>query len=88
MKMVLKNNRRVGLLKSDLRAIISEGTLDISKKVLAGDSGHEENLESHTEMKCNLPSQHSPFGAGIATTRKTPGLLSKSYIPCSTHVFL
>ncbi|XP_049990713.1 DNA-binding protein RFX8 [Alexandromys fortis] len=52
MKMVLKNNRRVGLLKSDLRAIISEGTLDISKKVLAGDSGHEEDLESHTEMKC------------------------------------
>ncbi|KAH0504031.1 DNA-binding protein RFX8 [Microtus ochrogaster] len=52
MKMVLKNNRRVGLLKSDLRAIISEGTLDISKNVLAGDSGHEEDLESHTEMKC------------------------------------
>ncbi|XP_052601029.1 DNA-binding protein RFX8 [Peromyscus californicus insignis] len=52
MKMVLKNSRRVGLLKSDLRAIISEGTLDISKKVLAGDSDHEEDLESHTEMKC------------------------------------
>lgn len=63
MKMVLKNNRRVGLLKSDLRAIINEGTLDISKKVLAGDSGHEEDLESHTEMKCNPPSLHSPFGA-------------------------
>ncbi|XP_021511202.1 DNA-binding protein RFX8 isoform X2 [Meriones unguiculatus] len=52
MKMVLKNSRRVGLLKSDLRAIISEGTLDISKKVLAGDSGREEELESRTEMKC------------------------------------
>lgn len=52
MKVVLKNNRRVGLLKSDLRAIISEGTLDISKKVLADDSGHEEDLERHTEMKC------------------------------------
>ncbi|GAB1284915.1 DNA-binding protein RFX8 [Apodemus speciosus] len=52
MKMVLRNSRRVGLLKSDLRAIIREGTLDISKKVLEGDSGHEEEPESHTEMKC------------------------------------
>ncbi|XP_011236866.1 DNA-binding protein RFX8 isoform X1 [Mus musculus] len=52
MKMVLKNSRRIGLLKSDLRAIIREGTLDISKKVLEGDSDHEEEPESHTEMKC------------------------------------
>jgi hypothetical protein len=64
MKMVLKNSRRIGLLKSDLRAIIREGTLDISKKVLEGDSDHEEEPESHTEMKCNPPS-HSPFGASL-----------------------
>lgn len=55
-------------MKSDLRAIISEGTLDISKKVLAGDSGHEEELESHTEMKCNPPSR-SPLGS-LAILRK------------------
>lgn len=69
MKMVLKNSRRVGLLKSDLRAIIREGTLDISKKVLEGDSGHEEEPESHTEMKCNPPS-YSPFGGSTASARK------------------
>lgn len=69
MKVVLKNSRRVGLLKSDLHAIIREGTLDISKKVLESDSGHEEDPEIQTEMKCNPPS-HSPFGASAAITRK------------------
>lgn len=69
MKMVLKNSRRVGLLKSDLRAIIREGILDISKKVLEGDSEHKEEPENHTEMKCNPPS-HSSFGASVAITGK------------------
>uniref|UniRef100_A0A8D2D8P1 Regulatory factor X8 n=1 Tax=Sciurus vulgaris TaxID=55149 RepID=A0A8D2D8P1_SCIVU len=50
MRMVLKNNRRVSVLKSDLHAIVNQGALDISKKALASD--HEEGLESHTEMKC------------------------------------
>jgi hypothetical protein len=53
MRMVLKNNRRVSILKSDLHAIVSQGTLDISK-ALASDPNHMEELESHTEMKCNL----------------------------------
>nr|XP_020012973.1 DNA-binding protein RFX8 [Castor canadensis] len=51
MRMVLKNNRRVSILKSDLHAIVSQGTLDISK-ALASDPNHMEELESHTEMKC------------------------------------
>ncbi|MBZ3871108.1 DNA-binding protein RFX8 [Sciurus carolinensis] len=51
MRMVLKNNRRVSVLKSDLHAIVNQGALDISKKALASD--HEEGLESHTEMKCS-----------------------------------
>nr|XP_026264409.1 DNA-binding protein RFX8 [Urocitellus parryii] len=52
MRMVLKNNRRVSILKSDLHAIVNQGALDISKKALASDPSHAEELESHTEMKC------------------------------------
>ncbi|KAI6049823.1 RFX8 [Marmota monax] len=52
MRMVLKNNRRVSILKSDLHAIVNQGALDISKKALASDPSHAEEPESHTEMKC------------------------------------
>ncbi|VTJ85023.1 Hypothetical predicted protein, partial [Marmota monax] len=51
MRMVLKNNRRVSILKSDLHAIVNQGALDISKKALASDPSHAEEPESHTEMK-------------------------------------
>ncbi|XP_069844520.1 DNA-binding protein RFX8 isoform X2 [Dipodomys merriami] len=52
MSMVLKNNRRIRILKSDLYTVISQGALDISKKVLADDQNDVGDLESYTEMKC------------------------------------
>nr|XP_002710056.2 DNA-binding protein RFX8 isoform X1 [Oryctolagus cuniculus] len=52
MRMVLKNSRRANVLKSDLRAIFSQGALDISAKALAGDLSPAADLESHTEMQC------------------------------------
>ncbi|XP_027478214.2 DNA-binding protein RFX8 isoform X3 [Zalophus californianus] len=52
MRMVLKNNRRVSVLKSDLHAIISRGTLDMSKKALPSNPSSAADLETHAEMKC------------------------------------
>uniref|UniRef100_H0XQ11 DNA-binding protein RFX8 n=1 Tax=Otolemur garnettii TaxID=30611 RepID=H0XQ11_OTOGA len=53
MRMVLKNNRRVSILKSDLHTILHQVTLDISKKALAGDpSNKDDELEKNSEMKC------------------------------------
>ncbi|XP_039109038.1 DNA-binding protein RFX8 [Hyaena hyaena] len=52
MKMVLKNNRRVSVLKSDLHAIINQGALDTSKKTLPSSSRSTADLETHTEMQC------------------------------------
>ncbi|XP_010635423.1 DNA-binding protein RFX8 isoform X2 [Fukomys damarensis] len=52
MRTMLRNSRRVRLLKSDLQAIISQGALDISPKGLASDLSHTEEPESAPEMKC------------------------------------
>ncbi|XP_027959829.1 DNA-binding protein RFX8 [Eumetopias jubatus] len=52
MRMVLKNNRRVSVLKSDLHAIISQGALDMSKKALPSNPSSAADLETHAEMKC------------------------------------
>ncbi|XP_032275992.1 DNA-binding protein RFX8 [Phoca vitulina] len=52
MRMVLKNNRRVSVLKSDLQAIISRGALDMSKKALPSNPSSATDLETHAEMKC------------------------------------
>ncbi|XP_008584486.1 PREDICTED: DNA-binding protein RFX8 [Galeopterus variegatus] len=51
MRIMLKDNRRVNILKSDLHAIIHQSTWDISKKVLASEPSHTDELEN-TEMKC------------------------------------
>lgn len=56
MRTVLKNNQRVHILKSDVRAIISQGLPDISKKALPSNLSCVDELEKNTEMKCNLPS--------------------------------
>lgn len=56
MRMVLKNNRRVNVLKSELHAIINRGTLDTPKKALPSHPSSAGDLETHTELKCNLPS--------------------------------
>ncbi|XP_034857707.1 DNA-binding protein RFX8 [Mirounga leonina] len=52
MRMVLKNNRRVSVLKSDLQAITSQGALDTSKKALPSNPSSAADLETHAEMKC------------------------------------
>uniref|UniRef100_G3T839 DNA-binding protein RFX8 n=1 Tax=Loxodonta africana TaxID=9785 RepID=G3T839_LOXAF len=52
MRSVLRNNRRVNILKSDLRAIISQGTLGISEKALPTSSVDVDELQNNTEMKC------------------------------------
>ncbi|XP_045404867.1 DNA-binding protein RFX8 isoform X2 [Lemur catta] len=52
MRMVLKSNRRVSILKSDLHAILTQGALDISKKTLASDPSNADELENNSEMKC------------------------------------
>ncbi|XP_076991192.1 DNA-binding protein RFX8 [Tamandua tetradactyla] len=52
MKMVLKNNRRVHILKSDLHAILSQGALAVSEGVLLSHPEEMEELENCTEMKC------------------------------------
>ncbi|KAL2774322.1 DNA-binding protein RFX8 isoform 2 [Daubentonia madagascariensis] len=52
MRVVLKNNRRVSILKSDLLAILNQGALDISKKALASDPSDVGELENNSEMKC------------------------------------
>lgn len=51
MRMVLENNKRVHMLKSDLHAI-----MDISKKAPPGHPGSADDLEKNTEKKCNPPS--------------------------------
>ncbi|KAM6179908.1 DNA-binding protein RFX8 [Erethizon dorsatum] len=52
MRTVLKNSRKIRLLKSDLQAIVSQGALDISPKPLESDGSHTEEAESYPEMKC------------------------------------
>ncbi|KAM9053275.1 DNA-binding protein RFX8 [Megaptera novaeangliae] len=52
MRTVLENSRRASLLKSDLRAIIRQGALDISEKALRSNPSGTDDLEENTEMKC------------------------------------
>ncbi|XP_057165057.1 DNA-binding protein RFX8 [Ursus arctos] len=52
MRMVLKNNRRVNVLKSELHAIINRGALDTPKKALPSHPSSAGDLETHTELKC------------------------------------
>uniref|UniRef100_H0UZ08 Regulatory factor X8 n=1 Tax=Cavia porcellus TaxID=10141 RepID=H0UZ08_CAVPO len=52
MRTVLRNSRKVRLLKSDLQAIVNKGALDISAKPLGSDRSHAEAAESHPELKC------------------------------------
>ncbi|XP_045301624.1 DNA-binding protein RFX8 isoform X4 [Leopardus geoffroyi] len=52
MRMVLKNNKRVNVLKSDLHAIINQGALDTSKKAPPSNPCSTADLETHTEMQC------------------------------------
>ncbi|XP_058540516.1 DNA-binding protein RFX8 isoform X6 [Neofelis nebulosa] len=52
MRMVLKNNKRVNVLKSDLHAIISQGALDTSKKAPPSNPCSTADQETHTEMQC------------------------------------
>ncbi|XP_037383880.1 DNA-binding protein RFX8 isoform X2 [Talpa occidentalis] len=52
MIMVLKNNKRVNILKSDLHAIISQGTLDISRKAMPSNLSGADDQENNIEMKC------------------------------------
>ncbi|XP_006870829.1 PREDICTED: DNA-binding protein RFX8-like [Chrysochloris asiatica] len=52
MRLVLKNSRRVNILKSDLHAILSQSPLDISKKALPANPRDMDDLENNTEMKC------------------------------------
>nr|XP_019609353.1 PREDICTED: DNA-binding protein RFX8 [Rhinolophus sinicus] len=47
MRMVLENNRRVNILKSDLHAI-----MDISKEALPGNLSSADDLEKNAEIKC------------------------------------
>ena len=63
MRMVLKNNKRVNVLKSDLHAIINQGALDTSKKAPPSNPCSTADLEMHTEMQCNLPSAARVTGA-------------------------
>ncbi|XP_058134188.1 DNA-binding protein RFX8 isoform X2 [Dasypus novemcinctus] len=52
MKTVLKNKRRVNILKSDLHAVINQGPLDLSKSDLPSNPRDGEEPEDNTEMKC------------------------------------
>nr|XP_037860153.1 DNA-binding protein RFX8 isoform X3 [Chlorocebus sabaeus] len=52
MRTVLKSKRRVGVLKSDVQAIINQATLATSKKALASDRSGTDELENNPEMKC------------------------------------
>ncbi|KAI4577866.1 hypothetical protein MJT46_019397, partial [Ovis ammon polii x Ovis aries] len=52
MRMVLRNTRRVSILKSDLCTIFHQGVLDISQKVLSRDLSSADVLGENTEMKC------------------------------------
>ena len=72
MRMVLRNSRRVSVLKTDLCTILHQGVLNISQKVLPRDLSGADVLEENTEMKCNPPSAASlcsvwyMIGAGMA----------------------
>ncbi|XP_007501217.1 DNA-binding protein RFX8 isoform X1 [Monodelphis domestica] len=52
MRMVLNNNRRVNILKSDLHAIVNQGALDIPRKLLQNNFRSMDELESNMELKC------------------------------------
>ncbi|XP_059972952.1 LOW QUALITY PROTEIN: DNA-binding protein RFX8 [Mesoplodon densirostris] len=52
MRMVLKNSRRVSILKLDLHAIMHQGALDISEKALTSNPSGTDDLEENTEVKC------------------------------------
>ncbi|XP_061287676.1 DNA-binding protein RFX8 isoform X1 [Bos javanicus] len=52
MRMVLRNSRRVSVLKSDLGTIFHQGVLDSSQKVLPRDLSGADVLGENTEMKC------------------------------------
>uniref|UniRef100_A0A4X2L7W5 DNA-binding protein RFX8 n=1 Tax=Vombatus ursinus TaxID=29139 RepID=A0A4X2L7W5_VOMUR len=52
MRMVLNNNRRVNILKSDLHAIVNQGALDIPRKPLQKHFRSTDELESNMELKC------------------------------------
>ncbi|KAL4693804.1 hypothetical protein H8959_013069, partial [Pygathrix nigripes] len=52
MRTVLKSKRRVGVLKSDVQAIINQATLATSKKALASERSGADELENNPEMKC------------------------------------
>ncbi|XP_070331298.1 DNA-binding protein RFX8 isoform X2 [Odocoileus virginianus] len=52
MRMVLRNSRRVSVLKTDLCTILHQGVLNISQKVLPRDLSGADVLEENTEMKC------------------------------------
>ncbi|XP_036614099.1 DNA-binding protein RFX8 isoform X3 [Trichosurus vulpecula] len=52
MRVVLNNNRRVNILKSDLHAIVNQGALDIPRKPLQNHFRSMEELESNMELKC------------------------------------
>ncbi|XP_029794355.1 DNA-binding protein RFX8 [Suricata suricatta] len=70
MRMVLKNNRRVSVLKSDLHAIINQGTLDTSENALPSSLCSTADLETHTEMQCKLPSAACIAGGGEEHSRE------------------
>lgn len=59
----MENDRRVHILKSDLCAIISQGTLDGSEKALARDPRGADDLETDLEKQCNIPSAACSIGA-------------------------
>ena len=76
MRMVLRNSRRVSVLKSDLCTIFHQGVLDSSQKVLPRDLSGADVLGENTEMKCNPPSASAlgsvwyMIGAGMAIPSK------------------
>eukprot|EP00070_Physeter_catodon_P045855 XP_028352749.1 LOW QUALITY PROTEIN: DNA-binding protein RFX8 [Physeter catodon] len=49
LRMVLKNSRRVSILKLDLHAILHQGALDISRKALTSNPSGADALEETTE---------------------------------------
>ncbi|XP_054945103.1 LOW QUALITY PROTEIN: DNA-binding protein RFX8 [Physeter macrocephalus] len=50
LRMVLKNSRRVSILKLDLHAILHQGALDISRKALTSNPSGADALEETTEV--------------------------------------
>lgn len=71
MRMVLENNRRVSILKSDLHAI-----MDVSKETLPANPSSADDLEKNAEIKCNLPSAACFIGVlGIYWGLAQPALI-------------